>query len=147
MDPQTHYMCRNRSFNKNSTGKPFIHFNSFSNDFRGLYTTNYVIFPFSMKKYDLFDSSTYLIHIHTICFVIEVSTKNRLQKQFIHFDNYFTIFVGYRLWIMRFFSISVNFFYLFDSSPNRMHRLTISVGIEVYTKIDSKNNLFFMIFF
>jgi hypothetical protein len=29
--------------------------------------------------------------------VIEVSTKNRLEKKFIHFDSYFMIVVGYRL--------------------------------------------------
>jgi hypothetical protein len=56
---------------------------------------NYEIFPISIKIFDLFDSSPKLIHRHTICVGIEVSTKNRLEKTFIHLDSFLTIFVGY----------------------------------------------------
>jgi hypothetical protein len=56
---------------------------------------NYDMFPILVKKFDLFDSSHKLIHKHTICVGIEVITKNRLEKQFIHFDSLLTIFVGY----------------------------------------------------
>jgi hypothetical protein len=43
------------------------------------------------------------------------------------------------------FSISVNFFDLFDSPLKRTQRHTIYVGIEISTKINSKNNLFISI--
>jgi hypothetical protein len=55
---------------------------------------NYEIFPISIKIFDLFDSSPKLLHRHTICAGIEVSTKNRLEKTFIHLDSFLTIFVG-----------------------------------------------------
>jgi hypothetical protein len=36
----------------------------------------------------MFDSSPKWSHRHTICVGIEVSTKNRLEKIFIHFNNF-----------------------------------------------------------
>jgi hypothetical protein len=63
---------------------------------------NYGIFPILVKKLDLFVSSPILIHIHTISFGIEISTKNGFEKQFILFDSFLAIFVG-RLRIMEFF--------------------------------------------
>jgi hypothetical protein len=41
---------------------------------------NYEIFPISVKKFDLFDSSPKWIHRHTICVGIEVSTKKMNSK-------------------------------------------------------------------
>jgi hypothetical protein len=42
-----------------------------------------------VKKLDLFDSSPKFIHIHTINVGIKISSKNGLEKQFIHFDSLF----------------------------------------------------------
>jgi hypothetical protein len=86
-----------------------------------------------------------LIYIHTICEGIKVYTKNRVEKQFIHFDSFLTNFVDYTNYAI--FSISVKKFDLFDSSPTWIHKYTICVGIEVLQKLDSKSHLFNFIIF
>jgi hypothetical protein len=59
-----------------------------------------------------------------------------------------SIFVGYRLQIMRFFNIGKKNIDLFDSKPKFIHIHTISVGIEISSKNGFKNQfIYFYSFF
>jgi hypothetical protein len=79
-------------------------------------------------QFDLFEFSPKLIHRHIICVGIEVSTKNWLEKQFIHFDSFLTIFVGRDYELSDFSNLGENFDF-FVSSPKWIHKHTICVGL------------------